>query len=104
MRFFKTTYETIDCEFDSHAQYQKEFLDVFEINTYDDNEISKSMNEFVKNIMERKDSDIKYKKVYELIEEEEDKYSIYLNTLEERAVLLFAWDNLYRLCNIMIEM
>lgn len=120
MKFFKTTYQNIDDdEILSHAQYQLDFLNVFELNSYDDNKISNDINNFTKELMERKDYDEKYKMVFELVNNEKTKHNFLpfndnynldnndniLNTTNNNIcdyiILLFAWDNLHILCDIM---
>ena len=92
MKFFKTTYQECDDEMTAHLTYQLEFLRTFEIEAYDDNAISTQLDVFSDEI---KSNDA----VMTLLHEEKEKNNF--RTLDEALFILFSWDNLHKLADLM---
>jgi hypothetical protein len=93
MKFFKTTYQDYDDEYTAHLTYQLEFLRTFELESYDDNSISTQMDSFSEEI---KQNDA----VMSMLNEEKEKNNF--RTTDETLFILFSWDNLHRLADLMI--
>lgn len=92
MKFFKTTYQDCDDEMTAHLTYQLEFLRTFELEAYDDNTISTQLDNFSDEI---KSNDA----VMTLLHEEKEKHNF--RTLDEALFILFSWDNLHKLADLM---
>ena len=92
MKFFKTTYQDCDDEMTAHLQYQLEFLRTFELESYDDNSISTKLDAFSEEI---KTNDT----VMTMLCEEKEKHNF--KTLDETLFILFSWDNLHKLADLM---
>ena len=93
MKFFKTTYQDCDDEMTAHLTYQLEFLRTFEIETYDDNAISTQLDAFSNEI---KTND----EVMELLNKEKERHNF--GTVDEALFILFSWDNLHKLADLMV--
>jgi len=92
MKFFKTTYQNCDDEMTAHLTYQLEFLRTFELESYDDNAISTQLDAFSEEIKPNA-------AIMKLLSEEKEKNNF--RTLDEALFILFSWDNLHKLSNIM---
>ena len=95
MKFFKTTYQDCDDDMTAHLTYQLEFLRTFELEAYDDNAISTQLDSFSEEI---KTNDA----VMKLLREEKEKN--HFRTLDEALFVLFSWDNLHRLADLMTSL
>ena len=95
MHFFKTTYQTDDNEITSHLQYQLEFLRTFGLDSYDDNSISTQMDSFYEGI---ENNEI----VMTMLREEKEKNNF--RTLDEALFILFSWDNLHKIADLMTSL
>ena len=95
MKFFKTTYQECDDEMTAHLTYQLEFLRTFELEAYDDNAISSQLDAFSEEINENAD-------VMSMLREEKEKNNF--RTLDEALFILFSWDNLQRLAELMTSL
>ena len=91
MKFFKTTYQECDDEDEAHLKYQLEFLRIFEIKSYDDDAISKQLDTFYEEVQSNEE-------VMEILNEQKEKNNC--KTTNEALSLLFSWENLYRVADI----
>lgn len=91
MKFFKTTYQECDDEITALLTYQLEFLRTFELEAYDDNAISTQLDAFSEGIKNNE-------AVMTMIREEKEKNNF--RTLDEALFILFSWENLYRVADI----
>lgn len=92
MKFFKTTYQNDEDEIISHLAYQLEFLRTFEIESYDDYEISKQLDAFSEEIKSNTSA-------MSMLVEEKEKHNF--RTLDEALFILFSWENLHKLADLM---
>lgn len=92
MKFFKTTYQDCDDEMTAYLTYQLEFLRTFELEAYDESAISTQLDVFSDEI---KSNDA----VMTLLHEEKEKNNF--RTLDEALFILFSWDNLHKLADLM---
>ena len=92
MKFFKTIYQDYDDEMTAHLTYQLEFLRTFELESYDDNSISTQMDSFYERIKNNE-------AVMTMLHKEKEKHNF--RTLDEALFILFSWDNLHNLANLM---
>lgn len=95
MHFFKTTYQDYDDEMTGYLQYQLDFLRTFELESYDDNSISRQIDMFYEGI---KNNDT----VMRMLHEEKEKNNF--SSLDEALFILFSWDNLHRLAGLMTSL
>lgn len=91
MKFFKTTYQDCVDEVTGHLQYQLEFLKTFELDSYDDESISRQLNTFYEEIKTNTT-------LIQMIEEE--KRGI-CDDNSEMVYVLFSWDKLHRVAELM---
>lgn len=92
MKFFKTTYQECDDEMTGYLQYQLEFLCTFEIESYDDNAISTQLDAFYDEI-QTNDA------IMTMLREEKEKNNF--RSLDDALFILFSWDNLHRVAELM---
>jgi hypothetical protein len=95
MKFFKTTYQICDDEMTAHLQYQLEFLRTFELESYDDNAISTQLDEFSEEVETNPD-------IMAILHEEKEKHNF--KSLDEAIFILFSWDNLHRVADLMASL
>jgi hypothetical protein len=98
MKFFKTTYQTLNNDNDeitAHLTYQLEFLRTFEIESYDDNAISTQLDAFYDEI-QTNDA------IMALLREEKEKNNF--RSLDDALFILFSWDNLHRVADLMTSL
>lgn len=95
MKFFKTTYQECDDEYTGHLQYQLDFLRTFELESYDDNSISTQMDSFYEGIKNNET-------VMTMLREEKEKNNF--RTLDEALFILFSWDNLHKIADLMTSL
>lgn len=95
MKFFKTTYQDFDDEYTAHLTYQWEFLRTFELESYDDNSISRQMDVF---FVEIQTNDA----IMQMLHEAKEKNNY--RSLDEALFILFSWDNLHKLAGLMTSL
>ena len=95
MKFFKTTYQECDDEMTAHLTYQLEFLRTFDLESYDDNSISIQIDLFYEEIENNEP-------VMSMLREEKEKNNF--RTLDEALFILFSWDNLHKISELMISL
>jgi hypothetical protein len=95
MKFFKTTYQDCDDEMTGYLQYQLDFLRTFELESYDDNAISTQLDAFSEEIQTNNP-------VMTMLIEEKEKNNF--RSLDEALFILFSWDNLHRLADLMTSL
>ncbi len=95
MKFFKTTYQECDDEMTAHLTYQLEFLRTFDLESYDDNSISTQMDSFYEEIENNEP-------VMSMLREEKEKNNF--RTLDEALFILFSWDNLHKIADLMTSL
>lgn len=92
MKFFKTTYQDCDDEMTAHLTYQLEFLRTFELEAYDESAISTQLDIFSEDIKTNNT-------IMQLLQTEKEKHNF--RTLDEALFILFSWDNLHVLADLM---
>ncbi len=97
MKFFKTTYQTCDDELTSHLTYQLEFLRTFEMESYDEQSINTQLDVFYKKIKDNIE-------VMSILSEEKTKNHLINMSDEQSVFLLFSWDNLHRVADLMASL
>jgi hypothetical protein len=97
MKFFKTTYQTCDDELTSHLTYQLEFLRTFEMESYDEQSINTQLDVFYKKIKDNIE-------VMSILSEEKKKNHLINMSDEQSVFLLFSWDNLHRVADLMASL
>ena len=95
MHFFKTTYQDFEDEYTAHLTYQWEFLRTFELESYDDNSISTQMDVFFAEI-QTNDA------IMRMLHEAKEKNNY--RSLDEALFILFSWDNLHKLADLMTSL
>jgi Mg/Co/Ni transporter MgtE len=97
MKFFKTTYQTCDDELISDLTYQLEFLKTFEMESYDEQSINTQLDVFYQKIKNNAE-------VMTILSDEKKKNHIINMSNEQSIFLLFSWDNLHRLSDLMASL
>jgi hypothetical protein len=94
MRFFKTIYQNYsEDEMTAHLTYQLEFLQIFELEAYDDHAISIQLDTFSEEIKSNQ-------AVMDFLTEVKERHNF--KTTDDALFILFSWDNLHKLADLMV--